>query len=149
MVGIVEMARGKVGKNNHQTFACSLSKWNQLLAIAKSFGWLPKGAIHDSEMSKWTKDYDKYFENNYEPNEWAFCKKIGDVDSYNLASALIGAHQALIAGEVIILKNSSATIFKDNLSNSELEAINNDLLDLIPKFAHFASVGNFIFALDD
>ncbi|NOT65718.1 MAG: hypothetical protein HOP06_06805 [Methylotenera sp.] len=52
MIGIVKMSRGEVGKQNHQSFACSFVNWKGLLIIAENFGWVPTGSIPDEQMSK-------------------------------------------------------------------------------------------------
>lgn len=149
MTYIVEMARGEIGEPNHLTFACSGSAWKQLLPIAKSFGWNPKGTIPDERMAKWTKDYDRYFQPTYDPEEWAYCKKISKEDARNIATALIAAAAAIKAGEAIVVKNSNPVIFRDDLTQAEFEHINSKSIDLFLKFADFAFGGSFAFAWDD
>lgn len=149
MAFIVEMSRGQPGEADFAEFSCGDNAWDQLLAIAKRFGWTPAGAIRDDSMAQRTSDYEVHFKSTYDPEEWAHCKRFGDDDAAELARALMRALAALESGENVVLLQAGPALLRDGMSVTQLERANANSRMLIERFARFAAGGGFAFAWDD
>ena len=149
MAFIVEMSRGKPYTPSFASYSCGDTAWKGLLSIARSFGWNPAGTERDERSARLTKDYERHFVPNYEPEEWAHCKRIADGDALNLGSALHRAAAAIRGGSVVVLERAGPTLLKDDLTPTELRRINELPTALLDEFAQFVSGGSFVFAWDD
>ena len=149
MAFIVEMSRGDPYTLGFASYSCGETTWKGLLSIARSFGWNPTGTVRDDQMARITKDYDRHFVSNYEPEEWAYCKRISDADAHNLASALQRAASAIRDGAVVVLERAGPALLKDDLTPAELRRVNELPTALLDEFAQFAAGGAFAFAWDD
>jgi hypothetical protein len=94
-------------------------------------------------------DYNKHFKPTYDPDDWAYCKAVTKDDVKNIAVALLRADDAIKSGKVAILSKANSTIFKNSLSEEQLQTINSSIGQQIPQFELFASQGGFLFAWDN
>ena len=70
-------------------------------------------------------------------------------DAENIAVALLRADDAIKSGKVAILPKAKSTIFKNSLSEEELQSFNSNIGQQILQFGLFASQGGFLFAWDE
>lgn len=143
------MSRGEPYSPGFAAYSCGDTTWKGLLSIARSFGWNPAGTMRDERAARFTKDYEQHFVPNYEPEEWAHCKRIATTDAQNLAAALNRAAAAIRAGSVVVLERAGPALLKDDLTPTELRRVNELPTSLLVEFARFASGGDFAFAWDD
>ena len=149
MAFIVEMVHRKEDCAEPRFYSCHRDTWEQLLTLAEMFGWHPSGTVNANDLDHPTADYDKHFQPNYEPEEWAYCKAVTKEDASNIALALLNAHDAIKSGKVAMLPKSRTTIFKQDMTEDEFISINNDIGQQLLQFGLFASQGGFLFAWDD
>jgi hypothetical protein len=149
MAFIVEMVHREEDCPDPQFYSCHRDTWKQLLTLAETFGWEPSGSVNANDIEHPTVDYDKHFKPTYDPDEWAYCKAVSKEDAKNIAVALLRAVDAIKSGKVAILPKAKSTIFKNLLSEEELQSINSSIGQQILQFGLFASQGGFLFAWDD
>lgn len=149
MVCIVEMGRGEPNTPGYENYSCSGDTWRQLLNLAQTYGWDPKGTLPDEHSARYTENYEKYFEPNYEPREWSHCKRVDTADADELATSLVIAKMAIDAGEEKIVFERGPILIGDSLTFAEMARINANPVDLINSFAKFLYDGGFRFAWDD
>ncbi len=145
---IVEMVRGEPHTRSYAFYSCSKSTWEQMLEIGRTFGWVPSGTIPDPGMLKRTVGYMDGFEPTYRPDDWAYAKRVDEVDARSLAEALFRADRSVQEG-TFVPKEKASVVLRDDMSIEEALRINNLLSEQILKFAQFAAGGSFVFAWDD
>ena len=69
MAIVVEMARGVPDEQGFASYSCAGRSWEALLALAREFGWEPRGAVPDPQAMGWHADYMHFFKPTYEPEE--------------------------------------------------------------------------------
>ena len=143
------MSRGEPYSPGFASYSCGDTTWKGLLSIARSFGWNPAGTVRDEHAARFTKDYEQHFVPNYEPEEWAHCKRIADADAQNLAAALNRAAVAIREESVVVLQRTGPALLEDDLTPAELRRVNELPTALLVEFAQFVSDGGFAFAWDD
>jgi hypothetical protein len=117
--------------------------------MAKEFDWKPSGAVPDPVAARNMPDYPRFFKSDYDPDEWAYCKRVTDDDAANLSQALRRAAASIHAGNVTVLEQPGPTLLRDDISAEELKRVNQLPSELLDKFADFAAGGGFAFAWDD
>ena len=147
MAFVVEMARGRPGSPGFQTFSCPGRVWRDMLAIARSFGWVPQGTMPDPRP--WSPDYKFYFEPTYDPDDWAYSKQITAEDAANLAAAVRRANAAISEGTLDPSGGHPPVLIREGMNAWEMLMANARLADLLPRFARFAEAGAFVFAWDE
>jgi hypothetical protein len=98
-------------------------------------------------MAQLSEDYDRCFEPSYDPNEWAYCKRVSDEDARRLAEALSKASGALVGSDAE--ERVGPTVLGDDLEPEELHRVNAGLKVVLDGFVEFAFRGGFAFAWDD
>lgn len=149
MAFIVEMARGEPFRPGFASYSCGYSAWKGLLSIAKSFGWIPLGTVRNPRSASKTKDYEKHFEPNYNPEEWAHCKRISDSDALNLVVALKRAADSISNENVLVFERPGSILLRDDMTPEEFRRVNQLPTELLKQFIQFAGGGGFAFAWDD
>jgi hypothetical protein len=149
MTFIVEMLRNIDTGKSPAEFRCDGESWNKLLAVAKKFGWQPKGTVPDKSFAKTYADYMDHFEPSYSPKEWALCKCLTDEDAEAMSVALNLSLEAIKLGNVSSLPETRSTMLSDNLNEEQLEFLNSSFTEIIQRFAVFSAGGGFVFAWDD
>ena len=148
MVFIVEMGRGEPYTPSYSAYSCGYKAWQGFLSIGKSFGWEPRGTI-PNPFSAQGKDYMEFFEPNYDPEDWQYCKRFDDADARALAAALRRAATSIRDGNVTVLERRGPLLLKDDISVEQLQRINQPSSELLDEFARFLDGGGFAFAWDD
>ena len=120
-----------------------------MLATARTFSWKPLGTIADPIAARHRPDYAKSFKANYDPDEWAYCKRVDDVDAKNLAIALRQATAATKDGKVVVLEKSGLQLIHDEMTEEEFKRVNGLPAKSIAEFVNFLDGGGFVFAWDD
>jgi hypothetical protein len=149
MAFIVEMIHKKEGQAQPRSFALSGDSWKQLLAIARTFGWQPKGTVPADDPADCSAEYLNLFKPDYEPEEWAYCKAVTKDDASNIAVALLAAYDAFKSGKILPMPQRQPTALAENYETVGFEAISGDVGQKLLQFGLFASQGGFLFAWDD
>ena len=146
---VVEMYRDVPLTDSFAAYSCGSSTWKGLLALARTFGWKPLGTIADPKAARDCPDYVRLFKTDYDPNDWAYCKRIGDADAKNLAIALRQAMVAMEDGKVVALERSGPQLLHDEMAEEEFKRVNGLPSKSIAEFVNFLDGGGFVFAWDD
>lgn len=149
MTFIVEMARGMPDTPEFASYSCGKNAWHQFLSVAKAFGWVPQGAIPDPYAAQRNKDYARCFSPTYDPEEWAYCKRLDDADAQALSFALLRAASSVRGGNSLPPEPLPPTLLREDLGAIELRRVNQPASKLLEEFARFAGGGGFAFAWDD
>lgn len=149
MAFVVEMSRGTPYEEGFSSWSCGEAAWVDLLSIAQAFGWIPGGTFTDPLAARNSADYAKFFNPNYEVQEWQYCKRFSDRDAQNLATALYKASSAIHNGNIAIFEKHRPFLIRDDVCANELTHMNKQASKIIEEFAKFASGGGFAFAWDD
>lgn len=146
---VVEMSRGVPWTESFAAYSCGATTWKGLLAVACTFGWKPLGTIADPSAARNRPDYAKSFKANYDPSDWAYCKRIDDADAKNLAIALRLATAAMGDGKVVVLEKPGPQLLHDEMTEEEFNRANDFPSKSIAEFVRFLDGGGFAFAWDD
>ena len=149
MAFIIEMVRGKPGASSFEVHSCSGRQWDDLLAIAREYGWKPKGTERDPEAMQHNPDYEENFTSDYAPQDWYYSKCFGDEDAKAFACALRSACAAMLSGAVSLESKSGQVLLSDEKSCEESTRLNSDRKHVLRGLAEFAERGSFAFAWDD
>jgi len=140
---IVVMCGGEPYSPNYRQFFCHGKVWEQILEMAKEWGWKPLGT---KPVSHWGDEYwkDQGFPSDYHCED--FGKIVTTEDGKSLADALERALAtslkfSAIDGPVLIVEGMNAQEYR--LANAPLSA------DLLKAFIRFLHRGDFKFFWDD
>jgi hypothetical protein len=145
---IVEMVRGETAQSAEH-FDLSWWSWNDLLQIAKQFGWKPMGTIPYERFATADAEYRRSFKNDYDPDEWRYCKCVSDTDAASLGAALRRAAVAIREGRFTAPRRSGPTIIGDSMSAADIERADQPAVGRLGEFALYCGRGGFRFAFDD
>ena len=136
MTNVVRLYRDAAETHGRDLFSCSISRWQLLLELGRTFGWQPEGTTYELPSgSKLTaaalRDYD--------PGSPADRKLISAQDAANWARALEKAQSSDHLPSIIERQLGSAEAEGDTIA-----AANHS----IDEFIEYAFGGAFVFALE-
>lgn len=121
--------------------------WRNLLGVAKSFGWQPKGTQPNQSAAERDPKYLSYFECSYDVKEYS--KNFSSEDALALSSALMAACAAVKSGEFHLIESSGPVWLSDSMDQQAFDQINADLDVAILRLAEFSAKGEFSYSWDD
>ena len=149
MTFIVEMVRGEPEKENFQSFDLDLWTWRVLLEFGKINGWQPIGTLPDAQYSDRFPEYMSKFKNDYEPNEWMYCKHFSPSDALELANALKLGISRVLEGKIPPPVREGPSILNEDSGYVSPDISKNPYLKQAEQFSQFLAAGSFVFAFDD
>jgi hypothetical protein len=134
----------------YRFFSCRGEIWKHTLDLGFRYGWKPMGTVPaESSCRQWEKL--GRFENNYQPEEWGYCKQFQVEDAASLADALQLYLRSVKAGDVDMERPTLPTLLSSSVTRmEEFDLANRNLsVEFLESFIKFLRRGPFTFAWDD
>lgn len=137
MTEVVRLYRDAVETHGRDLFSCSVTRWQLLLQLGRTFGWQPEGATYELPSgSKLVAPARR----DYEPGSPADRKLVSAQDAANWARALEQAQRSGHLGPIV-----DGQLGKAEGRDDTIAAANHS----IDEFIEYAYGGAFVFACEE
>jgi hypothetical protein len=130
-----------------RTFSCHADNWKHAQALAKQFGWQPKGPL----LHPWrAKDAAPVRQETYEPDGWIRgLHEVEADDARAWGAALTACAAAVEEGRFELPEVHSVVLIRDDMTANEFREANRGLtVQFLRAFAGFMAKGAFKFGWD-
>ena len=143
MSNIVEIFREHTIKTKGIDFQIHHKVWNELLNVARNYGWKPLGTIQFKGEER------EGFINDYNP-DYPESKIVLAEDAHNLANALSMEVERMKDEKIKLVSVKGATIIRDDISAGSPTVVTSDFdIDFLIDFIKYLKQDEFSFWWDD